>query len=442
MKKLIFTLAAAALMTGGIFAQRETVTVMKTNGEVIRFSAEDLDKIVFSMEDEVSGETEAVDLGLSVKWASCNLGATKPEGFGNYYAWGETAPKAVYNLSTYELYDEEWGYTPLGSEISGSIYDAARKNLGNDWRMPRLEEWQELCVQCTWTWTAINGINGYKVVGPNGNSIFLPAAGRLYDNDTDVQNGRENISGFYWESTVSENDGINYRCHRVSFESSGHYYDGGDVPYIGMSVRPVQGVIADTDPEPEPGPMNMVDLGLSVKWGGHNVGAASESEVGNYYTWGVNRVQESYGDAAYKYFEGDDIYTDLGSDIAGTQYDVCTVRWGEGWRMPTRADFQELIDNCTWTYKNKGGRYGWEVTGPNGNTIFLPMAGYKGVEGLMQSTSGDFLGFVGMYTTSEEKPTTMYPSPHSRYILRLTKDKHTVDDTYKSIGILVRPVHD
>lgn len=454
MKNFSFLLMFLVFFTGLSIAQKHTVTVIKANGDRVTFNATDVEKIVFAdAADDPEFSEEYVDLGLNVKWATCNLGASKPEGYGNYYAWGETEPKEVYNLESYTLYDEEkyWGYKTLGNEITETLYDAAYQNLGAGWRMPTFEEWQELCTRCSWQWTGVNGVTGYKVTGPNGNHIFLPAAGRLYDDELgNEQNGRENISGFYWESSVYENDGVNYRCRRVSFEASGYYYETGDVPFIGMSIRPVYGKLVDTDPEPEPGPMNMVDLGLpsGKKWGGHNVGAAEEWNEGNYYSWGVNRTQTAYGDPAYKWNEGDGIYTDIGQDIAGTQYDVATVRWGEGWRIPNREEFQELIDNCTWTYKMKGAKYGWEVTGTNGNSIFLPMAGYIGTEGIMQGTPGDFYGFSGMYTTSEEKPAAYSPSPHSRYILRLYRSNsgmsadYKIDDTFKSIGVLVRPIHD
>lgn len=459
MKKLSLILSAIALIAGVITAQRQTVTVTKTNGEKVRFYASDVDKIQFGYENDNQGgglsEDDAVDLGLSVKWASCNLGATVPEGFGDYYAWGETSPKEIYSEETYQHFDSEWGYRNLGYNITETPYDAAHVNLGEGWRMPTQLEWQELCSKCKWQWSSVNGVNGYTVTASNGNSIFLPAAGRKYDAETEPeQNGRENIGGYYWESTVLEHDDYNYRCNRVSFENSGYFYDGGDVPFIGMSIRPVYGALVDTDPEPEPGPMDMVDLGLSVKWASHNVGAARDTEIGNFYSWGVNRVQDSYGDPAYKYNEGEaydekgvkyNIYTDIGQNISGTKYDVATVRWGEGWRMPSRAECQELIDKCTWTYKS--GR-GWTITGPNGNSIFLPIGGFAGVEGVTCDTPNDIFGvpFLGYYATGEEKETVLYPYPTSRYCLKIGEPKSTylpkVDDTFKSLGVNVRPVHD
>ena len=120
-----------------------------------------------------------MDLGLSVNWATCNIGATKPEECGDYFAWGETSPKDVYTEETYLYYDvaNNRKLIDIGTEISGTEHDAARKQWGDDWRMPAEEELYELLRDCLWQWFTINGVNGYKVIGPNGNSIFLPAAG-------------------------------------------------------------------------------------------------------------------------------------------------------------------------------------------------------------------------------------------------------------------------
>lgn len=457
MRKISILAILFAMFVGISFAQTASVIVVKNNGETVEYNASDIAKIVFDKTNTDVEITpgEAVDLGLSVKWASCNLGANAPEGFGNYYAWGETEPKSVYSENTYKWWDPEWGYHYLGANITETIYDAAYVNLGEGWRMPTYDEWRELVGYCTTEWTSVNGHKGYLVTGKNGNSIFLPAAGRLYDVDGEEQNNRENISGFYWEANVAEYDENNYRARRVSFESTDLSVSdmGGDSPFIGMSIRPVYGALLDTDPEPEPGPMNMVDLALpsGKKWAAHNVGAANEGEAGNYYSWGVCRTQESYGDPSYKHNLGtatDDkgmdynIYADLGTDIAGTKYDVATVRWGEGWRMPNRTEFQELIDNCTWTYRTKGGARGWEVTGTNGNSIFFPMKGYAGVEGVICDVPGDILPFQGFYATSEEKPTVIYPYPTSCFILKLKDNSYKIDDTFKSLGVLVRPIHD
>ena len=181
---------------------------------------------------------EYVDLGLSVKWATCNVGTTSPEGYGDYYAWGETSSKAEYkeeNCTTYGL-----GYSQLQSQgyidNSGNLtaqYDAATANWGGDWRMPTKAEQEELLNNCTWTWTTQNGVKGYKVTSKmNGNSIFLPAAGYRYGSS--LYNAGS--FGYYWSSTPSES--FSYYAYCLIFNSSDHYmsyYSRGS----GQSVRPV-----------------------------------------------------------------------------------------------------------------------------------------------------------------------------------------------------------
>lgn len=150
-----------------------------------------------------------VDLGLSVKWATCNVGANKPEEPGDYFAWGETLPKDYYNWSNYKWcagdYDELTKYCDKDSYgIVDKIYvlqlsdDAARVNWGGNWRMPLKSELDELYNSCTWESTTQNGTAGYLVTGKNGNSIFLPKAGRKDEGSlTDL-----GAYGYYWSSTV------------------------------------------------------------------------------------------------------------------------------------------------------------------------------------------------------------------------------------------------
>ena len=168
-----------------------------------------------------------VDLGLSVKWATCNVGATSPEEYGYYFAWGETSPKEEYTEENSLTYGKDM------SDISGNPqYDAATANWGGDWRMPTCAEQEELLDSCTWTWTTQNGVNGYNVKGPNGNSIFLPAAGYRYGSSLDYAGGY----CYYWSSTPIESN--SYDAYSLYFNSAIHYMiygyrDGG------QGVRPV-----------------------------------------------------------------------------------------------------------------------------------------------------------------------------------------------------------
>ena len=178
-----------------------------------------------------------VDLGLSVKWATCNVGASSPEEYGDYYAWGETTTKDNYsssNCPTYGLTISELqsqGYIDSEGNLTAQ-YDAATANWGGSWRMPTKAEYNELLNNCTWTWTTQNGVNGYKVTGPNGNSIFLPAAG--YRGASSLYHAGS--YGYYWSS--SPNDDYDYYAYRLFFNSSCHYMDYG-YRYFGQSVRPV-----------------------------------------------------------------------------------------------------------------------------------------------------------------------------------------------------------
>lgn len=186
-----------------------------------------------------------VDLGLSVKWATCNLGASSPEEYGNYYAWAETKPRtgsswyydwktAPYYLSGDSYENVKWSkYTGSdGKTVLDPADDAATVALGSPWRMPTLDEIKELKDKCTWTWTTMNGKNGYKVVGPNGNSIFLPAAGCR---DGSSLNGA-GASGDYWASLLNATrpNGA-YDLYFYSGNYDWYYYR-----FIGQSVRPVR----------------------------------------------------------------------------------------------------------------------------------------------------------------------------------------------------------
>ena len=172
---------------------------------------------------------EAVDLGLSVKWASFNIGATSPSDYGGLYGWGD-----VTGTNHSEIFDEYPSANPPAS-ISGTEYDIATKSWGDNWRMPSQAEMEELAEKCTWEWASLNGINGMSVTGPNGNSIFLPAAASRTGETVSNQVGQR---GCYWSGTLwSDNQ----------FASYLYFYDNPDRVqparsnrrYIGMSIRPV-----------------------------------------------------------------------------------------------------------------------------------------------------------------------------------------------------------
>ena len=195
---------------------------------------------------------KAIDLGLSVKWGSCNLGAEKPEDCGDYYAWGETEPKNNYIWATYK-----WRITNSSNDGVSKYCDtkgkgvvddldvllpeddAAHVNLGGKWRIPSQEDMIELTIDCTWKWTFKDKIWGYIVTGPNGNSIFLPAAGERVDTLTlwvGTADKEEDCYGWYWYSKVYSPGNQNGRHLNICYD----WYSLRDDPRCnGYSIRPV-----------------------------------------------------------------------------------------------------------------------------------------------------------------------------------------------------------
>lgn len=191
----------------------------------------------------VESKMKAVDLGLSVKWAECNIGAEKPEGFGKHYAWGEIKTKSQYNWSTYK-----WGKSTsltkyntsssLGTVDNKLVLDpeddVAHVMLGGNWRMPTEEEWEELLNNCNWEVTRVNGIKGYEVTASNGNRIFLP--GTSYrENDRHYPGG----FNYYFSSSL-------YKWDNTCAIGLCFYLDDSSIlqtcvsyRYLGLSVRPV-----------------------------------------------------------------------------------------------------------------------------------------------------------------------------------------------------------
>ena len=242
-----------------------------------------------------------VDLGLSVKWATMNVGADIPEGYGVFYTYDEAQ----------ELFRDTTN------------------------RLPTKGEFDELINRCKWKWTKQNKIRGYKVTGPNGKSIFLPAAGTRLRNGKVLYVGE---NGDYWSS--NHRDSEYSWCLRIF--SSGlitSFYPRCS----GQSVRLVQADADRTNPIDDIVEAGFVDLGLSVEWATMNVGADTPEGYGDLYTY--DEAQE------------------LSSDTTN--------------RLPTKGEFEELKNRCKWKWTKQNKIRGYRVTGPNGNSLFLPAAGYR-----------------------------------------------------------------
>ncbi len=349
---------------------------------------------------------EAIDLGLpsGTLWASWNVGASSPEEYGGYYAWGETEEKDNYSWSTYTLCDGSYSTCHhIGDDIAGTEYDVAHVKWGGSWYMPSINQIKELRDNCTQTWTKQNGVYGIRVTGPNGNTIFIPAAG--YRTRDSLYGEGEN--GACWSSSLYSN--YSYSAYGLLNFLNEYwdwsYYDRS----IGYSVR---AVISPEKPQDCP-VAEAIDLGLpsGTKWASWNVGASAPEEYGGYYAWGETEEKDYYDWDTYTHCDGSrETCHHIGDDIAGTEYDVAHVKWGGSWRMPTRAQQDELRENCTREWTQQNGVNGSRVTGPNGNSIFLPAAGgrwrgyhnYEGTNGHFWSSSLNsdleygacYLGFV------------------------------------------------
>lgn len=401
-----------------------------------------------------------VDLGLSVMWATCNVGADSPSDHGDYFAWGETAPKSEYTEDNCKNNSKYLG------DISGNPqYDAASANWGGSWRIPTHKEMRELVDQCDWVWTTQNGHNGYKVTSKiNGNSIFLPAAGGYGESLVEMEEW-----GYYWTSK-SDEDGP---CH-LHFANDD--LGTGWSPYFaGQCVRPVFDKPANTDntqtriaedkrqqeeaeqarlaeekrKQQEAEQARLAEQkrqqqeaeqtrlaeekrkqeeaeqarlaeerrkqeeserqkSVTGSIAGHDY-----VDLGLSVKWATCNVGASspsdYGNyyswgytKPYQSNDDEKIYGKDMGDIAGNYtYDAARNNWGGSWRLPTRNECQELIDKCTWTWTTQGGHNGYKVTSKtNGNSIFLPAAGW------CYRSSCYLVGDGGYYHSS---------TPHERY---------------------------
>ncbi|MCQ2203186.1 MAG: hypothetical protein MJZ15_01965 [Bacteroidales bacterium] len=373
---------------------------------------------------------EAVDLGLSVKWSSINVGATSPEQAGDYFAWGETKTKKNCTWNTYKYgnswninkytiddgqsgsiwYDKEYGeFIGDGRTVLGSSDDAASVNWGGDWEMPTINDWMELKNYCSYEWTDNYNntkISGYIITSKaegNHNSIFLPAAGfRSYDYL--YYEG----SGYYWSSSLYEYSSDSGRD--LDFGSGAFGPWSSNYRCNGQSVRPVC---------PSAGYTNgrvAVDLGLpsGKLWATCNVGADAPESYGDYFAWGETESKSYYDWSTYKHMQSGKSdwhyitkyqredktqwktwYDESGEFVGDNKTtleasdDVATATWGKEWRMPTVEEWKELDENTTkeWTNDYFGtGVSGYILTstkpGYENAYIFLPAAGRRDDGGL------------------------------------------------------------
>ncbi len=350
-----------------------------------------------------------VDLGLpsGALWATCNVGASTPQEPGALFAWGETETKEVYSWATYKWCDGDavnktnqnlTKYCDRGAfgRLDGKISlepedDVAHVKWGGDWHMPTREEFQELMDNCTFEYDWINEektIEGYKITGRNGNSIIMPAAGYRKD-DTYKSN-----KFYYWSATLfmrdipSNNQGAHVTCLEYQDDNEAELL--GSYRYRGYAVRPVLSKYTPVTHTIYGAPSsymnhNLVDLGLptATLWATCNIGAYSPEDNGCYYSWG-----EITGSCDGKtVFDVDNYPVDKTDQVEQGENlslsdDAASVNWGGEWRMPTLNELRELMESryTVWEWKTINGVNGYLITsvvkGFEGNSIFLPAAGY------------------------------------------------------------------
>ena len=378
MKKIIFTLLAlVGTMSMNAQVMKPGMEIMKNGVVVATYTADQADEVVFKEVPTFpfgQGEAEATGIG-KVKWvqlwengpkfAEYNVGEAnnKAEDYGGYYCWGKSADKDAFGE-----------YKEGDSALTGDD-DTATKLWGSNWRMPTQAELEALLnnQNCTCTWTENyneTGVKGLLCKGKentaySSNSVFLPAAGYCGGGDVFGQG-----YGVYWSSTPDDGN----FAYFLSFDS-GSQFVGNGYRSLGYSVRAVlketpatTGVAKATIGGVETD-VNWVQLWENgPKFAEYNVGVTDgkAESYGGYYCWGSSIDKDL--SAAYK--EGTDALT--GND------DTATALWGSNWRMPTKAELDDLLANCDVAWTTVNGVNGRKFTGKGdfaSNSVFLPAAG-------------------------------------------------------------------
>lgn len=416
-------------------------------------------------------KVEYVDLGLPSGnlWAKCNLGASAPEAYGDYYAWGEVEPKQEYTNSNHKWYKEgapSLGFTKYNNE-DGKLSlededDAVIQKLGNGWRTPTLADFRELTNQkyTTIEKTTLNGVAGYQITSKrNKKSIFIPFAGFRNDKPQTREISSDQTVAVCMTNQRRFDDQV-FNCWSFAFEQD-RIRRYGKRRYDGISIRPVKGPGV-------PVPNDCVDLGLAsgLLWAKYNMGATEPTDRGNYYAWGETSTKKKYNGSSYKHFKTDD-YDNVkkiykynegdGKEVLDLEDDAARANLGVGYRIPTKADWEELLEDCKWeavtvtlpieldpAQKKSVAR--WKVTGPNGNYIILPATG--GVKRTGVYFGHEYFDYDTFYTTAN-----LYDEKYE-YAVALTWpiyaeetssgsiEEPSFRSTYRPYGVVVRPVFD
>ena len=406
-----------------------------------------------------------VDLGCSVLWGSFNLGAKDETSRGGFFGWGDPTGEKV---SQYESYGNAGLTPPVDLTTSHQELDIVHVTLEDNWHTPTAAQMLELMEKCTWTHVQNykgSGIDGYIVTGKGNyaeNSIFIPCSGYRsgVDNDGNIIMSANSNEAYYWSSQLTDSPwryGIFVKLQKGTVKSE------KALTFYGMHIRPVYGEGGTPEiPNPDEDhslevadtingmivPVDGVDLGLSVKWAGWNVGATDTMMVNNkamgvagqcggYYSWGETSTKERYSYADYT--------LNLTERILAPEHDAASVNWGDDWRMPTEDEWDELVLNCTVTWETvtwktadgthytQGYRYTSKKPGYTDRSIFLPAGG-------VDSGSGPFGKDLYGYYWSSSKHLTL---PNDAVCLLFSSDGTYNDPSsrYERFGgLLIRPV--
>ena len=367
-------------------ANERHLKILEERGEIVRpIIVENPAQDMAPATGKTNGH-EWVDLGLpsGTRWATCNIDASQPHQPGGLYAWGEKATKTSYMPDNSKTHGKDM------DDFSGDVtYDVATAKWGKGWRMPTKEEFDELVEYCPFPrYVKQNGRYGQLFTNElNGRTLFLPTTG---SKEWGSEHQEANGCGLYWTSTP----------HKDSYKNGAHqYHYGAALGEMGIGERSsgyaVRAVI-DNDALtviPAQGETNgheWVDLGLpsGTKWATCNIGTKSAEDYGKCYQW--SKITPSHEDFVGR----NDAQGKKMGDIGGNAtYDAATASWGKGWRIPTEAEFKELMEYCTWEYTQMGRATGCKVISKiNGNYIFFPIEFYEKIARYWSSTPSKYQG--------------------------------------------------
>lgn len=414
-----------------------------------------------------------VDLGLPSGnlWAECNLGASSPEAYGDYYAWGEVKPKQEYTKSNHKWYKEgapSQGFTNYNNE-DGKLTlededDAVIQKLGNGWRTPTLADFRELTNQkyTTIEKTTLNGVAGYQITSKkNGKSIFIPCAGFKNSEKPQTRAISDDEEVAVCMTNLRRIDNMVYNAWTFAFQNDriGRY---GKRRPDGISIRPVKGPGV-------PVPNNCVDLGLAsgLLWAKCNMGTTDPTQLGDYYAWGETSTKKKYYSDNYKHFKIDGGIKVLkynekdGKTVLDLNDDAARANIGAGYRIPTKEDWEELLEDCKWeavtttlseiidpSQTKVIAR--WKVTGPSGNSIVLPMtSGFRGDGWGVQPDNDTYYTTANLYPAEQLSDKDKYQKAVALtwpMFAKETSSEGIKEPSFKSIyrdfGVVVRPVFD